>query len=146
MRVSDYFASGVPREGKADARGRADARTAETTDHARRAIVSRVLRAREASASTAQATKAKASIEDLKNDRLLVEDYKALCLWVDEIYAKENRTDLTTEAIRTKTEVRLRSAGIRPIDLLNNLAECTDQKGSDGRYLLPRAADRPSGT
>jgi hypothetical protein len=120
LRVGDYFASLVSRQGESAARVKANARVAETRDDARRAIISRVLQAREPLGLTAEATRATASVEAPERERLLVEDYKALCLWVDEIYAKENRTDLTTEAIRTKTEVRLRSAGIRPIDLLSS--------------------------
>jgi len=136
--VSDYFASAVSRQGQSDARARGNAGTAAARDDGRRAIVSRVLRARAPLVGlSAQATKAKASVEDPEKERLLVgDDYKALCLMVDEIYAKENRTNLTTEAMRNRTEVRLRSAGIRPIDLLENLTECTDDsKGSDRRYL-----------
>jgi len=65
-----------------------------------------------------------AQTDEVLKERLQVDDYKYLCLWMDTMIGPESKTPVTPESIQRRVEVRLRGAGIPPLNYVDNADKC----------------------
>lgn len=76
------------------------------------------------------------ALDEVTRPRLLVDGYQDICVYVDELFAKNNRTSLTTAMVRNRAEVRLRAAGLRPKPYMDNLSTCGANRGMAKDFML----------